>query len=404
MTVGAEVLAREPRPIESQPPLPEIEARIRQAHKMEAVGRLAGGVAHDFNNVLMIIGLHCEHLLASSRLDGSDREAIEAISTAAERAAALTRSLLSFSRQYIVPPTILDLNRLVSGVEPLLRPLTGAAVRFETRLDPGLWSVKAERSQLEQVLLNLTVNARDAMPDGGTLSIETTNVTLDATFASRHPGLTAGEYVRLTVKDTGVGMDPETLTHVFEPFFTTKGPGHGTGLGLATVYGIVKQSGGYVTMSSAPGCGTTAHVYLPRVQGPPAPQPSKPEPAGRSRAGGTLLVVEDEEEVRALMTEVLAEQGYRVLQAAHGDEALAVSRGFSGTIDLLVTDIVMPQIGGCQLGQALSAERPGLKVLYVSGYSADLMSQRSPVLPGSVVLQKPVSSAVLVQVVRQILG
>jgi PAS domain S-box-containing protein len=343
-----------------------LEEQLRQAQKMEAVGRLAGGIAHDFNNLLTVILGYSEVVLGSLAPADPAREFVRQIVEAGQRAAALTGQLLAFGRKQLLRPEILNLNDVVGRIEEMLCRLIGEDIRLVTALEPGLWPVKADRGQLEQVVVNLAVNARDAMPRGGWLTLSTSNVLLDD---QAPPELPPGPYVRLAVQDTGCGIPAEVLPRIFEPFFTTKEVGKGTGLGLATVYGIVKQSGGHVEVSSRPGQGTRFQIYLPRIVGV---EDSRALPAARSEpfpSAGTILLVEDEEGVRELASSVLRQSGYTVLPACHGREALAASRQHAGEIELLLTDVVMPEMGGLELARQLALERPATRVLYMSGYS-----------------------------------
>jgi PAS domain S-box-containing protein len=379
----------------------ELEAQLRQSTKMEAVGRLAGGVAHDFNNLLTLI-LSYSELLVQGLPEGSPlRRQAEAIETASERAAALTRQLLIFSRKQVVNPRVLDVNLVVSNLGKMIERLIGEDIDLRVRLVPEPALVKADPGQLDQVIMNLAVNARDAMPRGGRLTIETATVELDNEYASRHIGTTPGRHVMLAVADTGVGMDAETLSHIFEPFFTTKGPGQGSGLGLSTVFGIVKQSGGDIEVQSESGMGTTFRIYLPRVEAPPeghaAAAPSAPAPVGSE----TVLLVEDDAGVRELAAEILTHKGYRVLEACDGAEALGVVERHSGPIHLLLTDVVMPGLTGPELAAQVRTLRPRIRVLYISGYTASAheILQAS----GSALLEKPFSPDGLARKVREVL-
>src|SRR2546421_3075940 len=381
-----------------------LEAQFRQAQKMEAVGRLAGGIAHDFNNLLTAILGSADLLLDTLAPDAPEREDLEDIRKAAKRAADLTRQLLAFSRQQVLAPQVLDVNELVANMEKLLRRLIGEDVELRTALASGLGAVKADPGQLEQVIVNLAVNARDAMPQGGRLTIETGNVELDQAYAEQHFPAQPGPYVLLAVSDTGTGMDAATLSRIFEPFFTTKEKGKGTGLGLATVYGVVKQSGGYIWVYSEPGQGTSFKVYLPRVA--EAPEPARPDVAAAAplRGSETVLLVEDDEMVRNLTRRMLAGRGYTVLTASRGEDAMGVVERHAGSIDLLVTDVVMPGMSGRALAQRLLAMRPGLKVLYLSGYTDDAIVHHGMLEPGVAFLQKPFSADVLARKVREVLA
>src|SRR5262249_41984776 len=330
-------------------------------------GQLAGGVAHDFNNLLTVITGRTELLLLRLASDDPHRRDVELVRKTADRAASLTQQLLAFSRKQMLQPRVLDLNGVVAGMAQMLRPLIGETIELDTLLAPTLGRVKADPAQIEQIVLNLAVNAGDAMPQGGRLTIETGNVELDDAFVATHPGASLGPHAMLSVRDTGSGMTPEVQAHVFEPFFTTKGVGKGTGLGLATVYGIVKQHGGYIRVESAPGAGTVMRVYLARV----APVPDDAAPAADAPAAvgsGTVLVVEDEGELRELATEVLEIAGYVVLSAGSPSAALEIARRHSGPIHLLLTDVVMPEMSGRDLADRLVQSRPGFDVLFFSGF------------------------------------
>jgi two-component system, cell cycle sensor histidine kinase and response regulator CckA len=380
-----------------------LEQRLRQAQKMESVGRLAGGVAHDFNNHLTVINGYCDMLLDALGPDDPLREELSEIRAAGDRAAALTQQLLAFSRKQVVEPRPLNLNDVVEEYCRMVRRLIGEDIEVATELDPALGPVLADRGQMHQVLMNLAVNARDAMPDGGTILVTTTNAELadvDPAVADVKPG----PYIVLTLSDTGVGMSPETLQKIFEPFFTTKPMGIGTGLGLATVYGIIEQAGGFIRVTSQSGHGTTFRIYLPRIGEDPQ---AALTPAGSQKSIGgneTVLVVEDQAEVRKLATGILKKNGYSVLEAANGAEALALAAERPGRIDLLLTDLIMPGITGRELAQRLAEARPEIKVLYMSGYSDDLLA-RDGMLPGSIAyLSKPFAPADLATKVREAIG
>ena len=378
-----------------------LELQLRGAQRMEVVGQLAGGVAHDFNNKLMVILGQADHLMREAGHHDDLRPHLEAIRAAASRAADLTRQLLAFSRQQVLSPLVFDLGQLVADSANLVRRMVGEPIRLETRGVGRLWAVKADPSQVEHALMNLVVNARDAMPDGGSLTIETANVTLDEAFVARHPGARAGEYVRLRVADGGCGMDERTLAHIFEPFFTTKSPSRHSGLGLATTYGIVKQSGGYIDVASRPGAGTCVDVYLPRAQPEPAAQPARPGARAGARTGGTVLLVEDEEGVRDLLVHALERRGYRVLVAGSGEEALDICTRHEGRIDLLVSDLVMPGMSGLQTYERARQVHPEAKVIFMSGYS----QEATPGLCGSYpFLGKPFSISTLAQRVDEVLA
>ena len=382
----------------------QLEDQLRQAQKMEAVGRLAGGVAHDFNNLLTAILGHADLLVEETPEHDARQADLAEIKHAAERAAGLTRQLLAFSRKQILQPKVLDLNTVVAGVGTLLRRLIGEDIELRIASAEGLGPVEADPGQLEQVILNLAVNARDAMPRGGKLTIETANVELDAAYAREHVAVEPGSYVMLAVSDTGVGMDEEVKAHLFEPFFTTKEQGQGTGLGLAMVYGIVKQSGGFIWVYSEPGRGTALKIYLPRkAASPPARQPV-PTREGSLAGSGTILLVEDEEAVRRLASRVLEARGYTVLRAADGLQALDTVHRHPGAIDLVITDVVMPRMGGRELAELVRPRRPATKILYVSGYTDDAIVRHGVLDAGAVFLQKPFTPDSLARKVKEILS
>jgi PAS domain S-box-containing protein len=377
----------------------QLEEQLRQAQKMEAVGRLAGGVAHDFNNALTAILGSADLLLGHLGPDHPERvEAVE-IRKAAMWAADLTRQLLAFSRQQVLDPHVFDLSTVVANMDKMLRRLVPADITLRTRLAPDLGAVRADPGQIEQVIMNLAVNACDAMPGGGTLTIETANVELGTGHAPVHPG----RYVVLTVSDTGMGMNAATQAHVFEPFFTTKERGKGTGLGLSTVYGIVKQSEAYIVLESEPGRGTTFTVYLPAVDAPMEAVAPGPAPTGALGGEETVLVVEDQEPVRRLACKVLERQGYTVLAAADGPEALGLAAHHAGTIHILVTDVVMPGMSGREVERRLAAGRPEMRVLYLSGYADDSIVHDGVLEPGLAFLQKPFTPETLARRVREVL-
>ena len=380
-----------------------LEDQFRQAQKMEAIGRLAGGVAHDFNNLLMVIGGYTYVLLNQLGAGDPRRKKAEAIQEATERAATLTRQLLAFGRKQVLELKVIDLNAVVADISNLLRPLIGEDVEVLISCDSKLGRTKADPGQVEQVIMNLAVNARDAMPSGGKLIIESRNIDLDDSYQRLHASVKPGRYVMLAVSDTGSGMDAETQSHIFEPFFTTKEKGKGTGLGLSTVYGIVKQSGGYIFAYSELGRGTTFKIYLPRVE--EAAAESLPERRIRPGLGGreTILLVEDEESVRELIAEALRAQGYNLLIAANGQEALALAAPANCHIDLMITDVVMPNMGGRELANRLAQSRPQMRVLYLSGYTEDAIVHQGVLDPGTLFLQKPFSLDALAGKVREIL-
>jgi two-component system cell cycle sensor histidine kinase/response regulator CckA len=380
-----------------------LEDQFRQAQKMEAVGRLAGGVAHDFNNLLMVISGYAEVMLAALEPDHRLREKALAIQQASDRATTLTRQLLAFSRKQLLELKVVDVNAIVADMERLLRPLIGEDVEFITRLTPEAVHTRADAGQLEQVLMNLVVNAKDAMPSGGTLTLQTEKIVLDESHRRGPTFIRPGHYVILTVSDTGMGMDKETQSRIFEPFFTTKEKGKGTGLGLSTVYGIVKQSAGYVMVQSEEGRGTTFQIYLPRVEGVAEKHPA---PAVHAALGGTetVLLVEDEESVRQLVRETLAAKGYRVIEAENGESGLATAAQHDGKIDLVITDVVMPGMGGRELVKQLAQTRPQTKVLYLSGYTEDAILSEGTIESGAAFLQKPFTLRNLSCKVREVLG
>ena len=376
-----------------------VEGMLRQSQRLEAIGRLAGGAAHDFNNILGVITGYAELMRKQVPEDHPARPRLEGILKAAERAAGLTRQLLAFSRKQLMQPKVLDLNLSLRDLGKMLERVVGEDVEIEVRPAPELGAVKADPTQIEQVVMNLVVNARDAMPEGGHLTIETANADFDEAYAASHPPAKAGRFVMIAVSDDGVGMDAETQKHVFEPFFTTKPLGEGTGLGLATVYGVVKQSGGYVWVYSEPGRGTTFKIYLPRVEERPAA--GDPVPA-TAAAGGheTVLVVEDNAALRETVCEALQELGYTVLVAEGGDPAAGIAARHAGPIHLLLTDVVMPRLGGPELARRMAELRPGIRVLYMSGYSDGAVSRHGVLGPDVSLLEKPFTGERLARAVR----
>jgi len=381
-----------------------LEEQFRQAQKMEAVGKLAGGVAHDFNNLLTAIIGYSDLNLQQLQPGNPLRSDIEEIKKAGQRASSLTRQLLAFSRKQVLQPMVLDLNHTVSEMHKMLQRLIGEDVQLEMVLDPALGSVKADPGQIEQVLMNLAVNARDAMPDGGKVTIETANIHLEGQQANDHVTGKPGPHVMLAMRDTGCGMDRQTQAQIFEPFFTTKPVGHGTGLGLSTVYGIVKQSGGSILVYSEVGKGTTFKVYLPRVDEKVREVQQIAARAEFPRGTETILLAEDDETVRKLTTVVLRTQGYQVLEAANGDAALSICERFGGEIHLLLSDVVMPEMSGRELVHRLAGMRPEMRVLYMSGYTANAMIQQGASQGKVNFLQKPFTPSALAQKVREILG
>ena len=378
-----------------------LEGELRQSQKMEAVGQLAGGIAHDFNNLLTVITGYTELLLRRLGREAEASGEIAEVAKAAEQAARLTRQLLAFSRKQILEPRLIVLNHFVAEAQTMLRRVIGENIQLTTTLAGDLGTVSADEGQIEQVIMNLAVNARDAMPGGGSLVMETMNVSLDESYADRHRDAAAGDYVMLTVTDTGRGMDAATASRIFEPFFTTKERGAGTGLGLSTVYGIVKQSGGHVEVETEPGVGTTFRIYLPRVA--EEAETLNPTPLGeRSLKGSeTILLVEDEEAVRGVGAKVLETYGYTVLLAGDGAEALELAQSYPDPIHLLMTDIMMPKMGGLELAERLSALRPELKVLYTSGYND--RGGGALLVAGARFLQKPYGMEALARTLRELL-
>jgi signal transduction histidine kinase/ActR/RegA family two-component response regulator len=381
--------------------LRDSEARLRQSQKLEAVGTLAGGIAHDFNNLLTVIISYTDLVLRETPATGSTREDLVQVKEAADRAAALTKQLLAFSRRQVLQPKVIDLSQIVDGIKSLLRRVIGEDIELRAVAQASLARVKADPGQIEQVIMNLAVNARDAMPNGGRLTIETADEELPPRDARLRDMMTPGMWVRLSVRDTGVGMDEATQARIFEPFFTTKEPGKGTGLGLATVYGIVKQSGGFVWVSSAVGSGTSFDIYLPPVEDVIAP-PAAPPPVVRE-GRETVLLVEDEQPVRALVKRCLERYGYKVVVATGMPEALDLAARHEGTIDLLLTDVVMPQGSGRELAERLRPKRPEMLVLFMSGYTDDAVVLRAGLTPGSELLEKPFTPQGLATRVRQVL-
>ncbi len=380
----------------------EMEQQLRQSQKIEGIGQLAGGIAHDFNNMLAVINGYSDLVLASLPAGHKLRQYVEEITNAGERAAGLTRQLLAFSRRQILEPKVLDVNQLVLGLDKMLRRLIGEDIELVTLLDPDSLFAKADAGQLEQVLLNLAINSRDAMPSGGALALTTASVYCDAATVPRDAESAPGHYVRLTVRDTGCGMEPETLIRIFEPFFTTKGVGKGTGLGLSTVYGIVRQIGGFLQVESAPGQGTTFSIYLPRVN---APAVAQEERQARALPQGeeTILVVEDEPMVRALVVTMLRRCGYTVLEALLPDEALRLVDEYGGPIHMLVSDVVMPRMSGPALADAVLSRRPGIAVLFISGYTDDAVIRHGVLTQEVELLQKPFAARDLAERVRRLL-
>jgi len=380
----------------------ELEGRLRQAHKMEAVGRLAGGVAHDFNNLLTIIRGHSDLLLDRVGATGPQRHNVEQIQKAAGRAVSMTRQLLAFSRMQVLQPRVLDLNAVVADMGKMLPRLIGEHIEYVFFPGTQLAPVTADPGQIEQVILNLVVNSRDAMPKGGTIRVRTENVTLSEEEAAKRPPMSAGQFVLLSVADSGQGMDNETKAHIFEPFFTTKEIGKGTGLGLATVYGVVKQSGGFIWVESSPGNGATFEIYLPQTRGKVTETELEKKPL-MARGSETILVVEDESGVRELACEFLKVSGYAVLEAKDGLEAVEIATRHAGTIHLVLSDMVMPKMSGPELVGKIKTIRPDVRILFMSGYSEFSNAELSHLSPQPPVLQKPFSVASLVEKVREVL-
>jgi PAS domain S-box-containing protein len=380
-----------------------LEKQLRMAQKMEAIGRLSGGIAHDFNNLLGVIMGYSQVMKRSLGPAHSSYEHAEEIEKASQRAVSLTRQLLAFSRQQVLEPAILNLNALVSDMEKMLPRLIGEDIKLNLILAPTLGQVKADQGQIEQVVMNLAVNARDAMPGGGKLIIQTANVELDVAYTLEHPGSKPDRYVMLAVTDTGIGMDPETQAHIFEPFFTTKERDKGTGLGLATVYGVVKQSGGYIAVDSEKGKGASFSVYLPRVEQAVAVPEASPAKTLTLQGSETILLVEDAEPLRKLAHMFLKDNGYQVLTAADGEEALQVARQHAAPIQLLLTDVVMPGINGRVLAERLAPWQLGMKVLYMSGYTDSFIAGHGVLEAGTHLLHKPFTEEALMRKVREVL-
>jgi PAS domain S-box-containing protein len=386
--------------------LRERDEQLRQAQKMEAIGRLAGGIAHDFNNLLSVILSYSEMIVASLRVGDPLRSDVEQIALAGARARDLTTQLLAFSRQQVLKPEVIDLASVVEGLEPMLARLLGEDIelRIVRGAGAGAGLIKADPGQIEQIILNLAVNARDALPKGGKLDIEVAEAHFDEGYTREHIGVTPGAYMMLAVTDDGVGMDKAIQSRIFEPFFTTKEKGKGTGLGLATVFGIVQQSGGQIWVYSEPGHGTTFKVYLPRTDDAPgARAPSRGVPRGSSRGDETILLVEDEDQVRTLAREILSRCGYQVIHARNAGEAVLLAERHAGPIHLLLTDVIMPQVGGAELARRLSTQRPEMKVLYMSGYTDNTIVHHGILDPGIAFLQKPITPEALTQKVRSTL-
>src|SRR5713101_7637385 len=381
----------------------QLETQLQQARRMEAIGRLAGGIAHDFNNLLTIIKGYAELALKRHKISPELHTDIERIEDASERASALVRQLLAFSRRQVLQPKLVDLNSIVLGLDKLLRRLMDEDIQMSTQAGKTIATIKADPGQIEQVIMNLVMNARDAMPNGGRLTVETCDVELDAAYASEHVSVKPGRYVMLAVSDTGVGMSADTVAHIFEPFYTTKESGHGTGLGLSTVYGIVKQSGGYIWVYSEPGRGSTFKVYLPRVDEPAEVLPSGERPLVKQTGSETILLVEDQPQVRELAHMVLTGKGYSVMVAATPEEAERACEQRDCEIHLLLTDVIMPGASGRELAKRLALRQPNMRVLYISGYTFNVIAQGGLLEDGVAFLQKPFTPSTLAEKVREVL-
>jgi two-component system, cell cycle sensor histidine kinase and response regulator CckA len=380
-----------------------IERQLQQAQRMEAVGRLAGGIAHDFNNLLTVITGYGYMLLEDLKDQPACRGNVDEILRVVDRASALTTQLLAFSRRQVAQPKTIEMNALVLNMDKMLRRVIGEDIELVTALSPDAGKINADSGQIEQAIMNLVVNSRDAMPKGGRITIETANATLDKEFVRTHLTTRPGDYVMLSVIDAGHGMDEDTRAHIFEPFFTTKEQGKGTGLGLAQVYGIVKQGDGEITVTSAPGQGTRIQIYLPRVFGVVSADAAEQKDEGRDRGTETVLLVEDEDEVRRLVQEVLEQHGYKVLSAAQPQEAMEICQKHRGRIELLLTDMVMPRMSGRELAERAARIRPDLKVVLMSGYTDDAALGPSFLDPDLAFLKKPFTPAALTRKIREVL-
>lgn len=382
----------------------ELLNQLQQARKMDAIGRLAGGIAHDFNNLLLIVSAYAELMLDAVPSGSPLRNNVQQILTAARRAANLTRQLLAFSRKQMQVLELLDLNMVIKEINRMLPRLIGEDIDIQVVAGSDLGKVKADPGQVEQIVMNLAANARDAMPHGGKITIETMNTQLDGSYVHRHSMVPPGDYVLLSITDTGTGISPEHLPHIFEPFYTTKEEGKGTGLGLATVYGIVKQNAGFIWVYSEVGMGTVFKVYLPRAEEGPSRRPILDSPEVPTEGSETIMLVEDEPQVRQSASEFLRLKGYRVLEAENGERALKVSRNYTGKIDLVITDVVMPRVGGTQLAQEIKITRPDMKVLFVSGYAENTVLRHGTIDLVGHFLPKPFTLKALALKVREVLG
>lgn len=382
----------------------QAEEQLRSAQRLEAIGRLAGGIAHDFNNLLTLICSYADFVLEKVKTDEEIAEEIRQIQSAGSRAASLTRQLLAFGRKQVMKPTVVNLNRVIKNIEKMLSRLLKEDIIFSSLLGENLGSTMVDKSQIEQVVMNLVINARDAMPEGGRLNLETANVFLDENYQAQHSEVRPGPYIQLVISDTGSGMDRETIERIFEPFFTTKSYGQGTGLGLATVYGIVRQSGGHIWVYSEPGLGTTFKVYFPRCENVPENAPEPELKAVHSSAGETILVVEDLAELRSLIERMLKKAGYKVLLAADGEEALQVCEAHSGGIALAITDVIMPKLSGREFVEKLALVRPQTSVIFMSGYTDDTIVHQGILDPGTNFLAKPFNAAELTAKINEVLG
>ncbi|HZW35961.1 MAG: PAS domain S-box protein [Deltaproteobacteria bacterium] len=381
----------------------KLQEQVCRSQKMEAVGKLAGGIAHEFNNLMTVVTGYCELLLAKRSPDDPDRHAIEEIEKAGDQATLLTRQLLAFSRKQILQPKVISLNEIVYGIETMLERMIGKDIALKTVIDANLWKVRVDPLQIEQVILNFAINSRDAMPNGGSFCLSTANAMLDASFANRFVGAKTGPYVVLTVQDTGCGMEETTISRLFEPFFTTKETGRGAGLGMPMVYGIVKQSGGYIDVESEVEKGTTFRVYFPRAVEEPMEARGAESPADPLAGTEVILVVEDEKAVRDLVEQVLFAKGYRVLSAADGNQGLRIIKEIRGPIDLLITDALMSGMSGKELSERMALLHPGMKVLFISGYTRDAIVQQGILPIGAAFVQKPFKIGSLVRKVREVL-